>query len=412
MKSLTFLMKASLCVACVLASLGAMVSFVAAQTCVEPPAGLVSWWPGEENADDLGNGNDGTLQNGATFAPGMVGQAFSFDGIDDAVHVGNDPSLRVSAGNFTVEAWVKFAREGVYPDVDDMSIADKMSHAGINQDGWRLMRQRDHGHFWFCLGGGDINGCDFNDDRTGTNATSVRSHTVARQNVWYHVVAVLGSNHMAIYVNGSREGEKARPVFTDTHATDLLIGNDLGSARLDGLVDEVSIYNRALSAQEIAAIFTAGSSGKCVVIRCNGLEPTLVGTTGHDVLEGTAGDDVIAGLDGNDTINGRGGDDVICGGPGHDVLLGGPGHDTLLGEGGNDTLHGGADNDVLFGGLGNDTLSGGAGIDLLFGEEGNDTLHGREGSDVLLGGPGNDTCQPGPGTDDFAEECEGENRGP
>jgi hypothetical protein len=231
---------------------------------VPPLEGLVSWWPGEENADDIQNGNDGTLQNGTTFAAGMVGQAFSFDGIDDSVHVGNAPTLHVSAGSFTVEAWVKFDIEGVFQDVDDMSIADKMSHEGINQDGWRLMRQRDHGHFWFCLGGGEINGCDFNDDRTGTNATSVRSTAVARQNVWYHVAAVLSSDQIAIYVNGIKEDEKARPLFTDTHVTDLLIGNDLGSARLDGLVDEVSIYNRALSAEEIAAIFTAGSAGKCI----------------------------------------------------------------------------------------------------------------------------------------------------
>jgi hypothetical protein len=240
------------------------ISQVEAQTCVAPPDGLVSWWPGDGNADDIQNGNDGTLQNGATFAQGLVGQAFSLDGIDDFVNVGNAPTLHVSAGNFTVEAWVKFNVEGVFPDIDDMSIADKISPEGINQNGWRLMRQRDNGHFWFCFGGGTINGCDFNDDRTGMNATSVRSTTVAQKNVWYHVVGILSSDQIAIYVNGIREGEKARPLFTDTHATDLLIGaNAPEGAHLNGLVDEVAIYNRALSAAEIQAIFNAGRAGKC-----------------------------------------------------------------------------------------------------------------------------------------------------
>ena len=53
----------------------------------------MSWWPGKENAQDVIGPNDGTLQGGTTFAPGMVGQAFSFDGIDDHVLVPDDPSL-------------------------------------------------------------------------------------------------------------------------------------------------------------------------------------------------------------------------------------------------------------------------------------------------------------------------------
>ncbi len=51
-----------------------LVGHVAAQTCVQPPAGLVSWWPGDGNAKDIISGNDGTLVNGATFATGKVGQ--------------------------------------------------------------------------------------------------------------------------------------------------------------------------------------------------------------------------------------------------------------------------------------------------------------------------------------------------
>ena len=46
-------------------------SQVAAQSCVQPPDGLVSWWPGDGNANDIQDSNYGTLQNGATFAPGI-----------------------------------------------------------------------------------------------------------------------------------------------------------------------------------------------------------------------------------------------------------------------------------------------------------------------------------------------------
>src|SRR2546428_2593963 len=44
-------------------------------TCIPPPRGLVSWWPGDGNANDIIGANAGTLLNGATFVPGMVGQA-------------------------------------------------------------------------------------------------------------------------------------------------------------------------------------------------------------------------------------------------------------------------------------------------------------------------------------------------
>ncbi len=58
-----------------------------AQDCVESPAGLVGWWPGDGNANDILGDNSGTPFGGISFAPGKVGDAFSFDGIDDHVKI-------------------------------------------------------------------------------------------------------------------------------------------------------------------------------------------------------------------------------------------------------------------------------------------------------------------------------------
>src|SRR5438105_9651082 len=66
------------------------------QTCAPPPPDIVSWWPGDGDANDIQGNNDGTLQNGATFAAGLVGQAFSFDGVNDYVEVQNSPRDRKS----------------------------------------------------------------------------------------------------------------------------------------------------------------------------------------------------------------------------------------------------------------------------------------------------------------------------
>ena len=114
---------------------------------------------------------------------------------------------------------------------------------------------------------------------------------------------------------------------------------------------------------------------------CNGLEATIVGTPGDDVINGTNGDDVIVGLGGNDVINGGNGNDVICG------------------NAGDDTINGGNLDDLLFGGFGNDALSGGNGNDSLAGDAGNDSLIGDKGDDTLTGGTGADSFSGGQGVD-------------
>jgi Ca2+-binding RTX toxin-like protein len=134
---------------------------------------------------------------------------------------------------------------------------------------------------------------------------------------------------------------------------------------------------------------------------CWGVEATIVGTIGSDVLNGTAGPDVIVAGDGDDTINGLDGDDLICGGNGGDVINGGDGDDALYGftEGhgpsdAGDAINGDAGDDFINGGSGDDALSGGPGNDQLAGGEGlvgDDVLDGSPGDDLLLGEAGVDT---------------------
>ena len=145
-------------------------------------------------------------------------------------------------------------------------------------------------------------------------------------------------------------------------------------------------------------------------LTCGGLEVTIVGTAGDDIIDGTAGHDVIAGLQGDDVIRGGDGEDTICGGPGDDYIEGQGDEDRLFGEQGDDTLDGGeAGCCTVFINTGDDVLSGGQGNDELhssdFPQAGN-TLYGDEGEDTIYiwrgglaigamnhayGGNGNDT---------------------
>jgi Ca2+-binding RTX toxin-like protein len=96
----------------------------------------------------------------------------------------------------------------------------------------------------------------------------------------------------------------------------------------------------------------------CTITGASGSDPTLLGTSGDDV------------------ICARGGDDVVLAGLGNDLVLGGPGSDAIGGEDGND---------LVVGEGGNDTLDGGAGLDLLDGEQGIDTcVPGLDGAALRL----------------------------
>ena len=76
--------------------------------CASPTGGLVSWWPAEGNAMDIAGGNHGAPHSGVTFAPGQVGQAFSFDGQRAGINVPDAENLRITDA-LTISAWIQIA---------------------------------------------------------------------------------------------------------------------------------------------------------------------------------------------------------------------------------------------------------------------------------------------------------------
>ena len=86
-------------------SSNAVLTVTAWSNCAPAPSGLVAWWRGEGNGSDSAGTNGGVLVNGVGFTNGEVGQAFNFDGVDDAVIVSNTPVLNFGPGqDLSVEA--------------------------------------------------------------------------------------------------------------------------------------------------------------------------------------------------------------------------------------------------------------------------------------------------------------------
>jgi sugar lactone lactonase YvrE len=222
-------------------------------TAVAAPGGLVSWWTADNTAADLKGLNNATLLTGATYAPGVVGQAFSLDGVNARVEVADSSSLAFTA-SFSIEGWIK---------VNGLS-----SNSGFGAIMFR---------------GDDRNGLDpyqltvDSDGNLNFQITpAVGNGSVLKTPIstgqWTHVAATFddATGLMSLYVNGVMAVQTTTDVrpFADLDPNSnpgVGIGNVNGTADnfpFNGLIDELSVYNRALTPGEIVGIFKAGSDGK------------------------------------------------------------------------------------------------------------------------------------------------------
>jgi hypothetical protein len=221
--------------------------------CVSPPIGLVAWWPGQGNANDIAGTNNGTLHNGVAFAPGKVGQAFIFNGTNSYVEVPDSPTLRLT-NELTIEFWVQ--RQNL--QADDVIIEKGGDFTrGVQNYGVGILSAPKGNYLSFWFAGGV---------RESISITDLNWHHIA-------VVARNGDADPTFYVDGApqpvtyRQGPGTLVLYPST--APLHIGAQVDSINgwnyySKALVDEGSIYSRALAVAEIQAIYSAGSAGKCV----------------------------------------------------------------------------------------------------------------------------------------------------
>lgn len=215
--------------------------------CTSPPNGLISWWLAEDNGADLMGLNNGTLANGASFAPGLVGTAFAFNGANQFVQVPDSPSLNPTNG-LSIEAWVNVSR---YSANDGVTVVGKDNPYGNRQ--YLLALKHDPGawHFYALV-------------HVPAGIIYFGGATAIGTNTWYHVAMTYDNSTLSLYVNGQLDGSMpvAGPITVSSQA--LVIGGvPSGPWNFLGYLDELSLYDRALSLEEIAGIYGAGSAGKC-----------------------------------------------------------------------------------------------------------------------------------------------------
>lgn len=197
---------------------------------------------GSTASDSSGNGNHGILENmnpNTDWVPGQIANALDFDGGNDYVDCGNDASLNIT-GAVTVTAWIKLADAGI-----DQKVAG-------NQDG---------------IAGGykmtvySNNKVEFEIRDSGNNAVLNRNEpggTVLTTDVWYHVAGVyFQGNYIRTYVNGDLDRPMSTASVLGSTSGDLILGRESFDTLyfFDGLLDDVRIYDRAMSGAEIGALY-------------------------------------------------------------------------------------------------------------------------------------------------------------
>jgi glucose/arabinose dehydrogenase len=204
------------------------------------PPGLVGAWAfsegaGMTTADASGNSNSGTVTGATWTIQGRYGNALSFNGTGSLVRVANSPSLNLGSG-MTLSAWIR---------------------PGASQSGWRTILQRQVDAYFLNsssntamrpAGGGTL----------GANTQYVSGPTANPVNAWTHIALTYDAATLRLYVNGSQVATGAATGAVQSTTNPLWIGgNQPYGEYFNGIIDEVRVYNRALTQTDIQADMNA-----------------------------------------------------------------------------------------------------------------------------------------------------------
>ncbi|HEX8131043.1 MAG TPA: LamG-like jellyroll fold domain-containing protein, partial [Pyrinomonadaceae bacterium] len=224
---------------CALALAGGRNNAQAQTSCVRAPLRTqMEWFPADGSTADILENANSTLKNGATFAPGMVGQAFSFDGVDDYTQINFLP-LPSPYNTLSYEMWIKPA------NVQTGHIVDMASSGGT--DGFMLE-----------LSGGHL--------RATFGANAATGSATIPADAYTHVAAVYDGSHIRLYVNGALDiaTPATAPGAAALSSVPLLVGaGQSPGAAFNGQIDEIEFYLGVLTAADVQSIHGAGAAGKC-----------------------------------------------------------------------------------------------------------------------------------------------------
>jgi len=233
--------------------------------CDTPPSGLVGWWKGDGNGYDSVGGDNATVPPGVTYLPGEVGLGFNLNGNTNRILAPDAPQLDFGPNkDFSIETWIQpLSNPGNYTDLSGevMTVISKRYAPNFyTAVGYEMY-----------LGGGRLCFQMIDSLDNGGNYYNLGVEPDLRDGKFHHVAVTVQRNSttgLQFYVDGQLIAAFDPTAVTGdlSNTSPLRIGNHPTpgvQAFYHGIIDEVSVYNRALSSNEIAALYNAGSAGKC-----------------------------------------------------------------------------------------------------------------------------------------------------
>jgi hypothetical protein len=220
--------------------------------------GLAAWWPANGSGVDVVSGQAARLLNGANFGKGEVSLGFAFDGANDSVRVPAASSTdigKAADGSLTIEFWSNSTDRDQDPVLVGWNTGTR----------WGVYFQ-ERQEYWsngIYVALPDVNGVAHD---IFVTAPYLQNNSGSGQ--WRHYALTYDkpTGIAKIYVNGVLQIQRNLGSFTPQTSYDLYLGYVQGfSTPLLGMLDEVSVYSRALDGQEIWDIYAADSDGKCPI---------------------------------------------------------------------------------------------------------------------------------------------------
>jgi len=190
--------------------------------------------------DSSGNINTGTLTNmskSISYIRGKIHQALDFDGTNDHIVIADSSSLTVAL-TFTISYWVKF---------DVLSTTNVIYNSGEQINNWITQISTANKSTFSELGVADY-----------------ASNTTLSNNVWYHITVVKngdGASNLTFYLNGVNDGTASVGSVSTPSGSKNIGSITAGAFQTNGKIDDMRVYNRALSAQEVKMLYRQGLSG-------------------------------------------------------------------------------------------------------------------------------------------------------
>jgi hypothetical protein len=243
---------------------------------------LVGWWKLDEGTgstviDWSGHGNFGRINGDPQGVAGYDGDALEFDGRGDYVNCGNSPSLTIT-GDITFMCWIKVA---AFSKTWETILAK-------GDDSYRMSRGPGTGdsiHF----------GCN------GPSGGNLNATTIVTDDTWHHAALMYNGTTQIIYIDGAEDARQASTGSINVSSYDFCIGENLDATgrHLTGLVDDVRIYNRALSLEEIQQAMRGDTSLAWNPSPSNGSTPDIdeVMPLSWSAGENASGHDIYFGID-------------------------------------------------------------------------------------------------------------------